>query len=121
MERILIIGGTGNVGRHVVTQLSGSGTQVRALARNPARLNYGQKWRSCAEISRFLSLWIDASTGSIQYSWCESPRQPLPDQLWRRLRGTPGGSYTFQLRSKHRIRSSNSLIHLERWPNGSND
>jgi Predicted nucleoside-diphosphate-sugar epimerases len=36
MERILIIGGTGNVGRHVVTQLSGSGTQVRALARNPA-------------------------------------------------------------------------------------
>jgi uncharacterized protein YbjT (DUF2867 family) len=36
MERVLIIGGTGNVGRHVVTQLSGSGTQVRALARNPA-------------------------------------------------------------------------------------
>ena len=36
MERVLIIGGTGNIGRHVVTQLSGSGTQVSALARNPA-------------------------------------------------------------------------------------
>jgi uncharacterized protein YbjT (DUF2867 family) len=36
MERVLVIGGTGNVGRHVVTQLSESGTQVRALARNPA-------------------------------------------------------------------------------------
>jgi uncharacterized protein YbjT (DUF2867 family) len=35
MNRILIIGGTGNIGREVVTQLTGTGAQVRALVRNP--------------------------------------------------------------------------------------
>jgi uncharacterized protein YbjT (DUF2867 family) len=35
MNRILVIGATGNVGRHVVTQLTAMGAQVRALARNP--------------------------------------------------------------------------------------
>ena len=35
MNRILIIGATGNVGRQVVSQLPATGVQVRALARNP--------------------------------------------------------------------------------------
>jgi uncharacterized protein YbjT (DUF2867 family) len=35
MNRILIIGGTGNIGRQVVTQLTARGTEVRALVRNP--------------------------------------------------------------------------------------
>jgi uncharacterized protein YbjT (DUF2867 family) len=35
MNRILIIGGTGNIGRQVVTQLIPTGAQVRALVRNP--------------------------------------------------------------------------------------
>jgi uncharacterized protein YbjT (DUF2867 family) len=35
MNRILIIGGTGNIGRQVVTQLMQLRAQVRALARNP--------------------------------------------------------------------------------------
>lgn len=35
MNRILVIGATGNVGRQVVSQLLGRGAQVRALARNP--------------------------------------------------------------------------------------
>jgi uncharacterized protein YbjT (DUF2867 family) len=35
MNRILIIGATGRVGRHVVSQLPATGVQVRALARNP--------------------------------------------------------------------------------------
>lgn len=35
MNSILVIGGTGNIGRQVVTQLAATGTRVRALVRNP--------------------------------------------------------------------------------------
>ena len=36
MNHILVIGGTGTVGRQVVSQLATAGAQVRALARNPS-------------------------------------------------------------------------------------
>jgi uncharacterized protein YbjT (DUF2867 family) len=35
MNRILIIGGTGNIGREVIAQLTNARTQIRALVRNP--------------------------------------------------------------------------------------
>ncbi|NUS07954.1 MAG: NAD(P)H-binding protein [Nonomuraea sp.] len=43
MSRILVTGATGNVGRHVVSQLAEAGLDVRALVRNPdtARLPEG--------------------------------------------------------------------------------
>jgi uncharacterized protein YbjT (DUF2867 family) len=37
MNRILIIGATGRVGRQVLSQLPATGVGVRALARNPGR------------------------------------------------------------------------------------
>ena len=35
MNRVLVFGATGNVGRQVVTQLMTEGTEVRAVTRNP--------------------------------------------------------------------------------------
>jgi uncharacterized protein YbjT (DUF2867 family) len=35
MNRILVIGGTGNVGRQVVYQLRGTGARFRVMTRNP--------------------------------------------------------------------------------------
>jgi uncharacterized protein YbjT (DUF2867 family) len=40
MNRILIIGGTGNVGREVISQLPVTGTLIRALARNPGAARF---------------------------------------------------------------------------------
>ncbi|HEX4997556.1 MAG TPA: NAD(P)H-binding protein [Terriglobia bacterium] len=37
MNRILVIGATGNIGREVVMQLDGAGAQIRAMSRNPER------------------------------------------------------------------------------------
>ena len=35
MDRVLVIGGTGNIGRQVVSQLASTGAQVRAMTRKP--------------------------------------------------------------------------------------
>lgn len=40
MNRILVIGGTGTVGRQVVSRLAGTSVQVRALARNPSATRF---------------------------------------------------------------------------------
>jgi uncharacterized protein YbjT (DUF2867 family) len=40
MNRILIVGGSGNIGRQVLSQLTAAGVQVRALARNPETVDW---------------------------------------------------------------------------------
>ena len=40
MNHILVIGGTGTVGRHVVSRLAATGAQIRALARNPGTASF---------------------------------------------------------------------------------
>jgi uncharacterized protein YbjT (DUF2867 family) len=40
MQPILLIGATGNIGSHVLSQLAASGTPVRALVRNPAAIKF---------------------------------------------------------------------------------
>ncbi|NJP95947.1 NAD(P)H-binding protein [Nonomuraea sp. FMUSA5-5] len=41
MSKILVTGATGNVGKHVVSQLAAAGIDVRALARRPERVRAG--------------------------------------------------------------------------------
>ena len=110
MNPILVIGATGTVGRQVVSRLAATGTQVRAMARNPgaARCRHRSRW--CAEISLFPRLLMDAWMASIRYSWCGPPRQPLSLPLWSGSRSTHGASYSSQLRSKRHTPSSNSPI-----------
>jgi NAD(P)-dependent dehydrogenase (short-subunit alcohol dehydrogenase family) len=40
MNRILVIGETGTIGRQVVSRLAASGAQVRAMARNPGAARF---------------------------------------------------------------------------------
>jgi uncharacterized protein YbjT (DUF2867 family) len=51
MRRILVVGATGQVGREVICQLSGTGAEVRALVRNPHAVA--------------LPAWVEAARGDL--------------------------------------------------------
>ena len=69
MNRILVTGATGTVGRQVVSQLLPTDSRVRAMTRNPnaARLPAGLK--SYAAISPSPKAWMNVSKASMRSSW----------------------------------------------------
>ena len=48
---VLVLGATGYIGRRLVTELVGAGHRVRAVARNPAKLDAGE-WSGAVEVVR---------------------------------------------------------------------
>jgi len=68
VNRTLIIGGTGTVGRQVLSHLSALGVQTRVLTRNRKALVCHDKLRWCAEISHFRKPLMHAWKASIRCS-----------------------------------------------------
>src|SRR5713226_7213094 len=69
MNRILVIGCTGNVGRQVVYQLAATGARFRAMTRNPDAAGLPPQVDVVRGISRFLRPWIAACKILIRFSW----------------------------------------------------
>jgi NAD(P)-dependent dehydrogenase (short-subunit alcohol dehydrogenase family) len=80
MNRILIIGATGNVGRQVLSQLPATGVQVRALTRNPdaARLPpQVEVVRGDLTLPETLDGCLDGSD-TVFLVWCAPPAAVAP-------------------------------------------
>jgi uncharacterized protein YbjT (DUF2867 family) len=118
MNRILIIGGTGNVGREVVDQLAATGARFRAMTRNPdasglppqvevvrGDLTVPETLDSCLQdIDAVFLVWVapPAAVAGALERIAKHARRIIPDGL-----------------SKRRTRSFSSPIHPETWPNAS--
>ena len=101
MNRILVIGATGNVGRQVLAQLLATGaTRPRAGAQSGRGSICRHKSRWCAEISLSPRPLMNAWMASMPCSWCGPPRRPLSLPLWSGSRGARGGSYSSRRRTK---------------------
>ena len=119
VNRILVIGGTGNVGRQVVYQLRATGARFRAMTRNPDASGLPPQVEVVREISRFPRRLIRASKVLIRSSSYGSHRRRLRQVRSNESRTTRGESCSSQLLSRHRTRSSSSPILPETWPNAS--
>jgi nucleoside-diphosphate-sugar epimerase len=98
MNRILIIGGTGNVGREVVDQLSATGARFRTMSRKPDAAALRPQIEVVRGISRFPRRSIRASKMLIRSSWYGSHRRRLRQVRWNESRTTRGESCSSQLR-----------------------
>jgi nucleoside-diphosphate-sugar epimerase len=80
MNRILVTGGTGNVGRHVVDQLRASGARFRVMTRDPGAA------RLLAEIEVVRGDGVRRGHASAEYvvAGPESPTQGEQMQMTRR-------------------------------------
>src|SRR6266581_7887841 len=115
MNRVLVIGGTGTVGRQVVSGLAAMGAQVRALARNPGAVRLPPQVEAVQGDLTLPETLDRPLSGVDKVTLCGRRRQPLWLLPWSGLRSTHGALCFSQLRSKQRIRSSNSPIRSERW------
>jgi hypothetical protein len=110
MNRVLVIGGTGNVGRHVLSQLSAKGAQGRALTRKPDASRLPPQIplvRRDPALPETLDSCLQTST---RYSSCGPPLRPLLLPRCSASRSMLGATFSFPPRTKHRARSSNSPI-----------
>jgi uncharacterized protein YbjT (DUF2867 family) len=80
MNRILIIGATGNVGRQVLSQLLATGVRVRALARNPHTAGlppHVDVVRGDLTLARTLDECLDG-VDAVFLVWCAPPAAVAP-------------------------------------------
>jgi hypothetical protein len=104
MNRILVIGGTGNIGREVVSQLGATGARFRAMTRNPDAAACHHRSRWCAAISRFPRPLIGAWKILIRFSWYGWRRRRLRRVRSNESRTRHGESCSSQLLSRRRTR-----------------
>lgn len=115
MNRILVIGGTGTVGRQVLSQLAAQGVRVRAMARDlgAARLPpQVEVVRGDLTLPETLDPCLDG-IDMVFLVWTAPAAAVSP--AWSGSRSAHGASYFSRLRSKRRTRSFNSPIRAERW------
>jgi nucleoside-diphosphate-sugar epimerase len=110
MNRILVIGGTGNVGRQVVDQLAATGARFRAMTRNPEAAGLPAQVevvRGDLTIPETLNRCLQ-DIDTVFLVWV-APRAAAAAR-WSESRSTHGASCSSLLLSKRRTRSSNSPI-----------
>ena len=104
MNRILVIGGTGNIGREVVSQLGATGARFRAMTRNPDAAGLSPQVevvRGDLTVPRPL---IGAWQILIRFSWYGWRRRRLRRVRSNESRTRHGESCSSQLLSRRRTR-----------------
>jgi hypothetical protein len=102
MYRVLVIGGTGNVGRHVLSQLSAKGAQVRALTHKPDASRLQPQIPLVRGDALFPRRLILACKTSTPYSSCGPPLRPPLLPRCSASRSMLGASFSFPPRTKYR-------------------
>ena len=118
MKRILVIGGTGNVGRAVIGQLLPANVKMRALARNPESAILPPEVELVRGTSRSPTVSTGLWTTWMRCSWCGLRLRKLLFPSWKEFWGARRESSSYPLHTELRTRSSNSPAGDReiRWP-----
>ena len=110
MNRILIIGATGNVGRQILAQLPATGGQVRALMRNPDAADLPpevETVRGDLTLPDTLDECLDG-IDAVFLVWCASAAS-APPAMERIAKHAPDASCSFHLRTRPHTHCSKVL------------